>query len=88
MGSDYVICFLEDVYTLVERTLIRGRPLRGRPRNAKRVPRHHAGSLLGRRRTGGRPQRDRLLSQVHINPDLAIETFILEPDGTGERAEG
>ena len=26
------------------------------------------------------------LSQVHINPDLSIETFILEPDSTNEAA--
>lgn len=26
------------------------------------------------------------LSQVHVNPDLSIETFILEPDGTPEAA--
>ncbi len=26
------------------------------------------------------------LSQVHANPDLSIETFILEPDSTNEAA--
>jgi uncharacterized protein YbcI len=28
------------------------------------------------------------LSQVHVNPDLSIETFILEPDHGAQPAEG
>jgi hypothetical protein len=28
------------------------------------------------------------LSQVHVDPDLSIETFILEPDHGAQAAEG
>jgi uncharacterized protein YbcI len=81
MGSDYVICFLEDVYTPVERTLIEA----GRfdtvreTRNAFQDTMRERFSAaveeaVGRRVIG-------FLSQVHVDPDLSIETFILEPDG-------
>ena len=67
-------CFLEDVYTQVERTLIEaGRFDTGREtRNAFQ---------------GGRKM-IRFLSQVHVNPDLSIETFILELDVTCEAVDG
>src|SRR5436305_1802400 len=86
LGSDYVICFLEDVYTTVERTLIdAGRFDAVRDtRNAFQETMRDAfcdavEGALGRKVIG-------FLSQVHINPDLSIETFILEPDSTNEAA--
>jgi uncharacterized protein YbcI len=82
MGSDYVICFLEDVYTRVERTLIdAGRFDTVREtRNAFQDTMREAFSAaveeaVGRRVIG-------FLSQVHVDPDLSIETFILEPAAT------
>jgi uncharacterized protein YbcI len=89
MGSDYVICFLEDVYTTVERTLIdagRFDTVRA-TRNAFQDTMREAFSeaveaALGRKVIG-------FLSQVHVDPDLSIETFILEPDSADEAtAEG
>src|SRR5438105_732505 len=87
MGSDYVICFLEHVYTPVERTLINA----GRfdtvraTRNAFQDTMREAFSnaieqAVGRKVVG-------FLSQVHVAPDLSIETFILEPDGASGGAE-
>ena len=87
MGSDYVICFLEDVYTPVERTLIEA----GRfdtvreTRNAFQDTMREAFSqaveqVVGRKVIG-------FLSQVHVDPDLSIETFILEPDHNVRSAE-
>jgi uncharacterized protein YbcI len=79
MGADYVITFLEDIYTPVERTLIEAgrfeavQETRGafqdtmRPKFVAEVER-----LVGRKVIG-------FLSQVHVDPDLAVETFILEP---------
>jgi uncharacterized protein YbcI len=89
MGSDYVICFLEDVYTTAERTLIdAGRFDTVREtRNAFQETMREAfcdavEQAVGRKVVG-------FLSQVHVNPDLSIETFILEPDGgNGAVAEG
>jgi uncharacterized protein YbcI len=80
MGSDYVICFLEDVYTPVERTLIDAgrfdtvRATRNAFQDTMRL-RFSAAveEAVGRKVIG-------FLSQVHVDPDLSIETFILEPD--------
>jgi len=87
MDSDYVICFLEDIYTPVERTLINA----GRfdtvraTRNAFQDTMRETFSVaveeaVGRKVIG-------FLSQVHVQPDLSIETFILEPDGRTERED-
>ncbi len=83
-----VICFLEDVYTPVERTLIdagRFDTVRA-TRNAFQDTMREAFSdaveeAAGRKVIG-------FLSQVHVSPDLSIETFILEPDGTAGAAVG
>jgi uncharacterized protein YbcI len=81
MGSDYVICFLEDVYTPVERTLIDAgkfdtvRDTRNAFQDTMRDKFSAAVEEAVRRKVIG------FLSQVHMNPDLSIETFILEPDG-------
>ena len=81
MSSDYVICFLEDVYTPVERTLIDAgkfetvRATRNAFQDTMREKFSSAvEEAVGRKVIG-------FLSQVHVDPDLSIETFILEPDG-------
>jgi uncharacterized protein YbcI len=78
MGADYVICFLEDIYTPVERTLIdSGRFEAVKETRAafqdvmqERFTRE-VQELVGRKVVG-------FLSQVHVDPDVAVETFILE----------
>ena len=79
MGADYVICFMEDIYTPVERTLIdAGRfPAVQETRSAFQETMRERFSaaveeLTGRTVIG-------FLSQVHVDPDLSVETFILEP---------
>jgi uncharacterized protein YbcI len=79
MGADYVICFMEDIYTRVERTLIdAGRfPAVQETRSAFQDTMRGKFSaaveeLTGRKVIG-------FLSQVHVDPDLSVETFILEP---------
>src|SRR5438046_10637596 len=68
MGSDYVICFLEDVYTQVERTLIEA----GRfdtvreTRNAFQDTMREAFSAAVEEAVG--PKVIGFLSQVHVNP--------------------
>ena len=85
MGDDYIICFLEDIYTPVERTLIDAgrfeavREMRNAFQDTMRESSPKPSS-------GGRPEGVGFLSQNHIDPDLAVETFILEPDGDGTRA--
>lgn len=81
MGADYIICFLEDIYTPVERTLIdAGRfPAVQATRSAFQDTMRdivEAVERLSKRKVVG------FLSQVHVDPDLAVETFILEPSST------
>ena len=78
MGADYVICFLEDIYTPVERTLIDAGRFEAvqATRNAFQDTMRQTFSeaveeLTGREVIG-------FLSQVHVDPDLAVETFILK----------
>jgi uncharacterized protein YbcI len=80
MGADYVICFLEDIYTPVEKTLIAA----GRFEAVKETREAFQDTMrdnfsaaveeiVGRKVIG-------FLSQVHVDPDLAVETFILRRD--------
>jgi len=79
VGQDYVISFLEELYTPVERTLI----------DAGEVE-----AVRETRLAFQRAMRDRFvecvedatgrtvrafLSQVHIDPDISAEIFVLEP---------
>jgi uncharacterized protein YbcI len=83
MGADYVICFLEDIYTPVEKTLIeagRFEAVRA-TRDAFQATMKERFSaaveeVVGRKVVG-------FLSQVHVDPDLAVETFILESQDGG-----
>jgi uncharacterized protein YbcI len=88
MGADYIICFLEDIYTPVERTLIDA----GRFEAVKETREAFQETmqetftasveeLSGRKVIG-------FLSQVHVDPDLAVETFILEPENDGRPVVG
>jgi uncharacterized protein YbcI len=81
MGADYIICFMEDVYTPVERTLIDAgkfaavQETRSAFQDTMREKFSTAVEELSGRKVIG------FLSQVHVDPDLSVETFILEPDG-------
>jgi uncharacterized protein YbcI len=85
MGADYIICFLEEIYTPVERTLIDAGRFEAvqSMRDAFQDTMRHKFSgavedLTGRKVVG-------FLSQIHLDPDLAVETFILEPSGDGHQ---
>jgi len=80
MGADYVICFLEDINPPDEKTLIEaGRfPAVKETRSAFQDTMETRFSkaveeVVGRKVIG-------FLSQVHVDPDLAVETFILQRD--------
>ncbi|HKG43304.1 MAG TPA: Na-translocating system protein MpsC family protein [Gaiellaceae bacterium] len=80
MGGDYVVCLLDDVYTPVERTLIdAGRFPAVRPRRQafQQTMRGKftdaVEGLTGREVVG-------FLSEVHVDPDLSVETFIPAAD--------
>ena len=88
MGADYVICFLEGIYTPVERTLIEAgrfdavQETRAAFQETMREKFSDAvEQAVGRKVIG-------FLSQVHVDPDLAVETFILEgADGSAPASE-
>lgn len=82
---DYVIAFLEDIYTPVERTLIEAGQEEGvketrqlfqmamRQRFSEAVE-----GITGRKVIA-------FMSQVHFEPDLAAEIFVLEPEQAAAR---
>lgn len=81
MQDDYLVCFLEDIYTKAERTLIDAGSFDevSRARNAFQRAmesrfRAAVEDLTGRRVVG-------FLSQVGADPDISAEIFLLEPDG-------
>lgn len=89
LGEDHVICFLEDIYTPAERTLVEAGEL-----DAVRESRHAFQRAMESRfvdaveETTGRTVRA-FLSQTHIAPDISCEVFVLEPVGgeAGDRGE-
>jgi uncharacterized protein YbcI len=82
---NFVVCFLEDIYTPVERTLIEA----GRP-EAVRETRNIFQDAMGPKfrevveEATGRSV-IAFMSQVCFDPDMAAEVFVLEPEA-GEAA--
>jgi uncharacterized protein YbcI len=84
---NYVVCFLEDIYTPVERTLIEA----GR-NDAVRETRNIFQDAMGPKfreaveEVTGRTVIG-FMSQVHFDPDMAAEVFVLEPQGEDRAPE-
>jgi uncharacterized protein YbcI len=89
MGSDYVVTFMSDIYTPVERTLIDAghfEVVEQTRRAFQEVMRERfsaaVAEITGRRVVA-------FMSQVHADPDLSVETFVLEhADVDGASATG
>ena len=81
MQGDYVVCFMEDIYTKAERTLIDAGRFEevSRARNAFQEAMESRFKEAVEAVTGRRVQG--FLSQVRANPDMGVEAFWLEPDG-------
>jgi uncharacterized protein YbcI len=87
LRDDVVVCVLKGGFTTVERTLIdEGKPdavhlIRRTFQDVMEQPFKDAvEEAIGRRVIA-------YVSQVHHNPDLAVETFLLEPEETAPQAE-
>ncbi len=84
---NYVITFLEDILTPVERTLLDA----GQEHTVRET--RQAFQLATRQRFSGAVEEimDRkviaFMSQVHFQPDLAVEIFVLEPRGADQAPE-
>jgi uncharacterized protein YbcI len=79
MQENYVVCFLEDIYTKAERTLIDA----GRFEEVQRSRHAFQDTLEGRFSAAVEDQTGRtvvgFLSQVTKDPDFAVEAFVLAP---------
>ena len=81
LQDDYLVCFLEDIYTKAERTLIDtgsfDEVLRSRHAFQMAMEERFTNAVeeLTDRRVVG------FLSQVRADPDVAIEAFLFAPDG-------
>ena len=81
MQDDYLVCFLDDIYTKAERTLIEAGKF-----SSVHQARHDFQEAMEPRfvdaveeHTGRRVEA--FLSQVGKDPDIAVEAFWLAPDG-------
>jgi len=78
MQRNYVVCFLDDVYTPVERTLIQA----GREdsvRATRSAFQDAVGDLFREAVTKATGKRViAFMSQNHVDPDMAVEIFVLE----------
>jgi uncharacterized protein YbcI len=84
---NFVVCFLEDIYTPVERTLIESDR-----RDAVRETRNiFQDAMSGRFRDAVETATGRsviaFMSQVHFEPDMAAEVFVLEPEAEDRAPE-
>jgi uncharacterized protein YbcI len=88
IGHDHVICFLEDISTPVERTLLEGgeiEAVRGtRLAFQRAMELRFVGAIeqIVQRRVRA------FLSQVTFDPDISVEVFVLERDGNQPAPEG
>jgi uncharacterized protein YbcI len=85
---NYVVCFLEDIYTPVERTLIEA----GRSEPVKKTRNILQDAMGPKFREAVEEATGRtviaFMSQVHFDPDMAAEIFVLEPQAEDRAPEG
>lgn len=81
INDEMVVCVLSDIYTAVERTLIKA----GQAEHVRHTRALHQEALEGEYKARveaimGRPVKA-FLSVVHVDPDVAIEVFLLGDSG-------
>lgn len=85
---NYVVCFLEGIYTPVERTLIEA----GRSETVRETRNTFQDAMGSKFREAVEEATGRtviaFMSQVHFDPDMAAEVFVLEPQGEDRAPEG
>jgi uncharacterized protein YbcI len=84
---NYVVTFLDDIYTQVERTLIDA----GERESVKQTRLAFQRAMEGKFSAAVEEVMERkvvaFLSQVHFDPDLSAEIFVLEPQAQDTSAE-
>ena len=87
LAGDYALCILEDVFTAAEKTLIRaGNSAQVRATRAAFQDAVEKDFIAIAEAATERPVRA-LISQVHVDTELAIELFLFEP-AAGPSADG
>jgi uncharacterized protein YbcI len=88
IGHDHVITFLEDIYMPVERTLVAAGETQAviETRLAFQRAMKAMFTECVEQATGRKVRA--FLSQVHIDPDISVEIFVLEPDVENPAPEG
>jgi len=84
IGRDHVITFLEDILMPIERTLVDAgeiEPVRQTRLAFQSAMREQFIEAVETTATGRKVRA--FLSQVHFDPDIAAEVFVLQPDGGG-----
>jgi uncharacterized protein YbcI len=88
VGYDHVICFLEDLYTTVERTLLERGEIEAVRQTRLAFQRAMETTFVAAiEDVMGRKVRS-FLSQVTFDPDISVEIFILERDHQEPAPEG
>ena len=83
MSGDVVTCVLEDIYTPAEHTLIGAGNFDVVNASRSAFQDTTRPDLIAIVEEATRRRVRAFTSQVHVDPDLAIETFILQPNGDG-----
>jgi uncharacterized protein YbcI len=81
LGEDHVICFLEDLYMPVERTLLDAGEIEAVKDTRLAFQRAMETRFVEAIETATGRKVRAFLSQIHIDPDISCEIFVLEPDG-------
>jgi uncharacterized protein YbcI len=88
VGYDHIICFLENTFMPVERTLIDAGETAAVRETRLAFQRAMESRFINTvEEISGRTVRA-FLSQVSLNPDISVEVFVLEPDKAAPAPEG
>ena len=82
LGSDLVVCILEDIYMPVERTLLDAGEVAAVRETRLAFQRAMETRFVGAVEEIMARKVRAFMSQVHVDPDISCEIFVLEPDGS------
>lgn len=88
VGYDHIICFLENSFMPVERTLIDAGELAAVRETRLAFQRAMEERFVGTVEEISNRKVRAFLSTVSLNPDISVELFVLERDGTDAAPEG
>jgi uncharacterized protein YbcI len=88
LGEDHVICFLEDLFMPVERTLLDAGEIEAVRDTRLAFQRAMETRFIEAIETATGRKVRAFLSQIHVAPDISCEVFVLEPDGSPGVAAG